>query len=237
VIYLGVLTEVRGGATIKPHIVWSPYEMRFVMAEGYADNKYWMQQFPRWSGAAAMLGGLLCAVAAFLHNLEPIGCIGLECETRAMRSGTGIVALAGSAAALLILVGIAGLTVRARQSGRHTKLADTALVFAAFGFVLLFLGTFIQAVFFNGNFPGMPYLGLPGVLAVIVGFVLIGILILRSEVLPRWLGVFLLVSSIALLAANEQTVTVLLAIPFGFAIATAGYFMWSGAAKPRGVPV
>lgn len=67
---------------------------------------------------------------------------------------------------------------------------------------------------------------IPGILAVIAGFVLVALFILRSGVLPRWLGLFLLVSSVLLLAANEQTVTVLLAIPFGLAVATVGVYMW-----------
>lgn len=51
----------------------------------------------------------------------------------------------------------------------------------------------------------MPYFVIPGLLAVIIGFVFIGILILRSGVLPLSLGVVLVVSSVALLAAKEQT--------------------------------
>lgn len=38
---------------------------------------------------------------------------------------------------------------------------------------------------------------------------------------PRWLGVFLAASRVVLLAANEQTVTVLLAIPFGLSVTAA----------------
>lgn len=198
-----------------------------MMARGSFDDSFWAGQFPRLAGVAAMIGGVLCALAAGLHNLEPIGCIGLQCETRAMRSATGFVPLAGSAASLLILVGIAGMTLLARRSGRHRKLANTGLIAAAVGFVVLFTGALIQTAFFSGDFPGMPYFVIPGLLAVIAGLLMIGAFILRSGVLPRWLGIFFVVSTVALLAANEQTPAVLLAIPFGLAMVAAGYFMWA----------
>ena len=200
------------------------------MARGNFDDGFWAGQFPRWAGAAAMLGGVLCVLAAFLHNLEPIGCIGLECETRSMRSSTGIVPLAAAAASLLILVGVAGMTLLARRSGQYLKLANAGLITAAAGFILLFTGALIQMAFFAGDFPGMPYVVIPGLLAVIAGFLMIGVFILRSGVLPRWLGIFFVVSTVALLAANEQTPAVLLAIPFGLAMAAAGYYMWAASA-------
>jgi hypothetical protein len=200
------------------------------MARGNFGNRFWAGQFPRWAGAAAMLGGVLCVLAAILHNLEPVGCIGMDCETTALRSATGFVPVAAAAASLLILVGVAGLALLAQRSGQHLKLANAGLVAAAVGFILLFTGGLIQAAFFAGDFPGMPYFVIPGLLAVIAGFLMIGMVILRSGVLPRWLGIFFVVSTAALLAANEQTPAVLLAIPFGLAMVAAGYYMWAGAA-------
>ncbi len=174
-----------------------------------------------------MLGGLLLALAAVLHALEPSGCIGLECETRAMRSATGVVSISGAAAAILILIGLAGLTLMARRSGRHTRLALAGLIVAAAGMTVLLLGGLIQAVFYSGDFPWMPFFVIPGILCVIVGVVLLAIFILRSRVLPRWLGILLAASGVLLLAANEQTAAVLFALPFAVAMTTVGFFMWS----------
>lgn len=109
-----------------------------------------------------MLGGTLCALAAFLHNLQPIGCVGMECDTRDLRTGTWVVGLAGSAAAALILVGIAGMTLLARRSGQYRRLANAGMIAAAVGFLLLFAGALIQAAFFSGDFPGMPFSSSPG---------------------------------------------------------------------------
>lgn len=184
-------------------------------------------QFIRWAAMAGMLGGLFCIISALLHNMEPIGCIGLECETRPMRTTTGLVALAGSLAAVLVLTGVAGMTLLARQTGQHRRLANTGMVMTAAGFIVLLAGQLIQLAIFRGDFPGMPFFVIPGLLAVIAGLLLMGIFILRSGVLPRWLGTFFVVSTVALLAANEQTPAVLLAIPFGLAMVAAGYLMWA----------
>lgn len=214
-------------------VPWSPDELWAAMTIGKSQDRTLSTQILRWTGMAAVLGGLLCGLAALLHSLEPTGCIGMECETREMRSATGLVPFISPVATILILIGIAGLTWLARQAGRYKRLANAGVICAAAGLAVLFLGGFIQAVFFNGDFPGMPFFVIPGLLAVITGFVLIGVFILRSGVLPRWLGIFLLVSSVLLLAANEQTITVLLVIPFGLAVATVGVFMWTMADRPK----
>jgi hypothetical protein len=62
------------------------------------------------------------------------------------------------------------------------------------------------------------------------------IIILRSGVFPRWLGIFFVVSTVALLAANEQTPTVLLAIPYGLAMVVAGYYMVAGGGRLTAAP-
>lgn len=197
------------------------------------EGQLWTRQLSRWAGVAAVLGGLLFVLAAVLHSMEPVGCIGLECETRAMRSAPGIVSILGLAASLFTLIGIAGLTLLTRQSGRHKRLADAGLISVTAGFTILLLGALIQTVFYGGDFPWIPFFVLPGTLGVIIGFVFIGVFILRSRVLPRWLGIFLGVSSVVLLAANEQTAAVLLAIPFGLAVATMGFFMWTSGERPH----
>lgn len=144
-----------------------------------------------------------------------------------MRSATPVVSVLAPVAALLVLIGLGGLTLLARQSGRRSTLANAGLISAAIGLLILFLGGLIQTLFYDGDFPWMPYFVLPGMLCVIVGVVLLGVHILRSEVLPRWLGILLAVSGALLLGANEQAVTVLLAIPFGLAMAMVGLFMWT----------
>lgn len=127
---------------------------------------------------------------------------------------------------------MAGLTIMARQSGRLMKLANAGLIAAAAGFAILLIGSLIQAVFYGGDLPWMPFLVIPGVLSVVLGFVLIGVFILRSGLLPRWLGIVLVVSSVLLPAANGETAAVLLAVPFGLAMAAVGFFLLSIGVRP-----
>jgi hypothetical protein len=59
----------------------------------------------------------------------------------------------------------------------------------------------------------MPQFVIPGLLAMVFGFLLVGIAILRSEVLPRWVAVLIIGGALAMLVANEQTARVLRMIP------------------------
>ncbi|GAB3550397.1 hypothetical protein GCM10027404_17560 [Arthrobacter tumbae] len=144
--------------------------------------------FTRFAGPAAMTGGLLGSLAIFLHSLQPSGCVGSECGAQSMRTASGLATGIGSVAALLVLIGIVGLTLMARHSGRSPKLMHTGLLCAAVGFLVLLAAVFIQAAFFGGDFSGMPYFVVVGMVALIIGFVLIGIFILRSGLLPRRVG-------------------------------------------------
>jgi hypothetical protein len=68
-------------------------------------------------------------------------------------------------------------------------------------------------------------------LALTVGGALLGWTVLRSRVLPRWAGVLLILGLVPLFWANEQTDSILLAIPFGLAWIAVGTLLVS---KPRG---
>ena len=84
-----------------------------------------------------MAGGSLGAIAIVLHYLQPTGCVGAGCGVQPMRSASGLVTVIGAAAALLVLVGVIGLTLMARQSGRSTRLMRVGMAFAAVGFLVL----------------------------------------------------------------------------------------------------
>jgi hypothetical protein len=74
----------------------------------------------------------------------------------------------------------------------------------------------------------MPYFVIPGVLALVVGFALLGIAVLRARVLPRWVALLLVVGSLAMLGFNDQNAQALMAILFGIAWMVVGYVLWSG---------
>ena len=177
------------------------------------------------SGVAAMLGGVLWMVGTVLHALAPRGCVGAECATRPMRDSSAVVAVLAVGAAVLIVVGVAGLVRLAQDSGRFGRSGRVGVRVGVTGLVALLTVGLAQALLFGGDFRLMPYFVLPGMAAVVIGFLLVGIAIMRAGVLPRWAGVLLVLGSLALVGANEQTALVLLMLPFGLAWAAAGYAM------------
>ena len=79
----------------------------------------------------------------------------------------------------------------------------------------------------------MPLFVLPGVLALVAGFLLLGVAVLRAGVVPRWAGGLLVVGALALLGFNDQNAQALLAIPFGLAWMAIGAALWSGQERRR----
>ena len=180
----------------------------------------------RWGGLAAMLGGALLVVSALLIASMPRGCIGDECAARPMRD-TGTVGALLMLALLLVVIGMAGLVIRARNAGRFGVLGKTGATVGAVGVALPVIGSLIQGILYDGDYPLMPYFVIPGVLALVVGFVLLGIAVLRARVLPRWAAVLLVVGSLAMLGFNDQNAQALMAVPFGVAWMAVGYVLWS----------
>ena len=180
----------------------------------------------RRGGLAGMLGGALFVVSALLIASMPRGCIGDECAFRQMRD-PGIAGALLMFALLLVVVGAAGLVVRVRRAGRLGRLGETGIIVAAVGAALPVIGGLIQGILFEGDYPLMPFFVIPGLLALVVGFVLLGLAILQARVLPRWAAVLLVAGSLAMLGFNDQNAQALMAIPNGIAWMAVGYLLWS----------
>jgi hypothetical protein len=131
-------------------------------------------------------------------------------------------------ALLLVAIGAAGLVIRIRDAGRFGTLARTGIVLGALGTALPVLGSLVQGILFEGDYPLMPYFVIPGVLALVAGFVLLGIAVLRAGVLPRWAAVLLIVGTLGMLAFNDQNALALVAVPNGIGWMAVGYVLWSG---------
>jgi hypothetical protein len=179
-----------------------------------------------------MLGGALFVLSAVVITSLPRGCIGDECAARPMRE-TGAAGALLVLALLLVVVGMAGLVIRARNAGRLGALGKTGAVVAAVGAALPVIGGVVQGVLYGGDYPLMPYFVIPGVLALVVGFVLLGVAVLLAGVLPRWAAALLVVGSLAMLGFNDQNAQALLAIPNGIAWIAVGIELWSGETAQR----
>ena len=186
----------------------------------------------RWGGLAAMLGGVLSVVSAVVIASMPRGCIGEECAFREMRD-LGVAGALLMLALLLVMVGAAGLVIQARNAGRFGILGKSGAILGAAGISLLVIGSVIQGILYEGDYPLMPFFVIPGVLVLVVGFSLLGIAVLLSRVLPRWAAVLLVAGSLAMLGFNDQNAQALMAIPFGIGWIAVGYSLWSGAPDQR----
>ncbi len=194
-----------------------------------------------WSGPLLMLGGALWVAWAIVHALQPIGCVADECDLpgRAMREGSPPGRALLIAAVLVLAVGVFGLVSYVRSVGRLGRVGKVGFIAGAAGVVTVVIASLVQGIFYNGDFWAMPYLVIPAGLALVAGFVLVGVAILRSGVLPRWVGALLIIGTLAILGMNEQDTRVLMAIPFGLAWVALGHVLWRDrrnqhAADPQG---
>lgn len=189
----------------------------------------------RWSGPAAVLGGILWVVAALVTASKPRGCIADECASRAMRESGALVSLLTLVAVALIAVGLAGLIIFTMRSGSFGRIGRAGLVTILAGGALAAIGTVMNA--WDSSL--VPAFIIPGVLAIIVGFLLLGIALFMARVLPRWATVALVLGSLCMLGFNDQNAQVLFGIPFGIAWMATGYALWSARseAAPRSARV
>ncbi|MGH7176887.1 MAG: hypothetical protein ACREJC_05870 [Tepidisphaeraceae bacterium] len=154
----------------------------------------------RWSGLAAVLGGvLLMVLGALAHMAEATKVLGLS---EAAYGRMNIASL------LLLAASLAGLY--ARQAGRLGRLGVAGFVPAFIGLSLMVLGNVIESwisdlIFADvplGEFKPGAHVGwvifLIGLCVLAVGFVLVGIATIQAKVLPRWSRVLPLVTGLLL---------------------------------------
>lgn len=183
-----------------------------------------------------MVGGGLWTASNIIHASKPRGCIADECAFRPMRETGVLDGILFLLALLFFAVGAVALMIRARHAGRFGRLGSVGVVTAMTGVALILVASLISALFFNGDFRLMPYFVIPGALALIGGFLLLGIAVLRAKVLPRWVALLLIIGSLAMLGFNEQNAQTLMAIPFGLAWMAVGYTLWSEGDAPARQP-
>ena len=170
------------------------------------------------------------AAWAIVHALQPMGCVADECDLpgRSLREGSPLSSALLIAAVLALAAGVFGLVRHARALGRFGRIGRVGLAASDTGVVTVIIASLVQGIFFNGDFWAMPYLVIPAGLALVIGCLLLGMAILRSGVLPRWVAALVIIGALVLLGMNEQNTQVLLAIPFGVAWVAVGYVLRKG---------
>ena len=138
----------------------------------------------KWGGIAGIAAAALFIVSAILDQLSPL--------RRTYDSAASYLYL-GVVVAAYIAVIIAVLGIDALHSGRprYGRLGTTGTVLTIAGYLIMIVVRMINLA------PGQESLGnvrLGGGLAVLIGSVLLGVIILRARMLPWWCGVLLIVA-------------------------------------------
>jgi hypothetical protein len=138
----------------------------------------------KWGGIAGIVAAALFIVSAILEQLSPL--------QRIYDSVASYLYL-GVVVAAYIAVIIAVLGIHALHSGRprYGRLGTTGTVLTIAGYLIMIVVRMISMV------AGRESLGnvrIGAGLAVLIGSVLLGVIILRSRILPWWCGVLLIVA-------------------------------------------
>jgi hypothetical protein len=180
----------------------------------------------KWGGIAGIAAAALFIVSAILEQLSPL--------QRIYDSVASYLYL-GVVVAAYIAVIIAVLGIHALHSGtpRYGRLGTTGTVLTIAGYLIMIVVRMINMV------AGRESLGnvrLGAGLAVLIGSVLLGVIILRARILPWWCGVLLIVAfplgdvANAIFSAAEN---LLLALLWG-SVGVALLARREGAAEPAG---
>ena len=174
-------------------------------------------------GAAAVLGGLLGAAAAYMESLAPEGCVGMDCGG-GYRETIPLVAALAASSLLLAVIGLLGLAALARARGRSYWAAITAAALVTAGLASLTAFSLFLAGTANESW-GWWVFGFAGFTGMWIGLVVGGIHALVTRVVPRWAGIAATVTSAVLPLFNTETAAVLVAMPAALAWALVGGFM------------
>lgn len=172
--------------------------------------------FIRWSGLAAMLGGVLWVVLWTIEGAKPVAPAGgyrPDYERFNLWSGLAL---------LLMIMGLTGAYLRQiRQTG---WIGHMGFALPWIGAALMGGGRLGQAL----DMGSVWVLVILGAFALSIGTILFGIATLRTRVLPRSPGVLLIVGALMLFLTDPENQRAFLALPFGIAWAWLGYVLWTG---------
>jgi hypothetical protein len=168
----------------------------------------------RWGGLAGVLAGVMYVLTDILSLLAPQQRV-FDSFSDYLQEVIFAVAVAGTLGA------IAGL--HALQSGRYGRLGAAGSLLAFIGYALFFVRT---AVTILVGAQAAVRISTVGVLAVLIGSVLLGAMTLRARVLPWWCGVLLIVG-FPLSLASEVAFSAAGGIVLGIVWGLIGYALLS----------
>ncbi|WP_188178557.1 hypothetical protein [Paenibacillus sedimenti] len=154
---------------------------------------------------SALIGGMIWLRMGFELSLMPTG----NPKDQVYRSSQSFMPWFGCGIAC-IGVGLVGLYVSVKDAGRFVR---WALIGTLLGCFIYLYGT-ISRISMNLSIQyeaAQPI----GLLVTIAGLLFFSVSMLRSQLLPLWTRVLLLLSSVSLLIFNDQFITAWSSVPFG----------------------
>ena len=192
----------------------------------------------RWTGLAAMLGAAVWWTSWILNAFTRDGSVAvLGLSERGWRTVANV-------ALLSFIGGLAGIAVA--HASRAGKFAIVGFLTTLLGLVMMLAGNVIE--FWVAKDPG-GFMGLFGLLVQPMGLILLGIPILKANVLPRWgrpvplgfgaiLGLMLVVAMVRMATGiriqEKLAMAVIMTIGLGWMVL--GCALWSGWSAKKGTP-
>ena len=199
------------------------------------------KELSRWSGIACSLAGVLFALATFIHPSKETPEIILKQEFRLVTAHWLYTWFFG-----FFMLGLTGVyTAQAKQAGRFGFVSYLILFFGAlffavsnnYGLIAPVLAAHAPAMLDAINaYPSEVVLNGLLFIGFYLGFIFFGITTLRARVLPRQIGILMIIGSPLnivgsvlglLLLEAFWIVAILGAFVMGLALLRAGYALWS----------
>ena len=170
----------------------------------------------RWSGLAAVSGGVSWILVWTIHGAMPVAPPG------GYREGWESFNLWSGGALMLTMIGLTGAYLR--QMRRIGGIGHAGFVLPWIGVALMGAGRLGQVLEIGNAW----MLVILGAFALTVGIMLFGIATLRAKVLPSGAGLLLLAAGLMLFLVDPENRRAFLALPYGAAWLWIGYVLWSG---------
>ena len=183
----------------------------------------------RWSGLAAILGGMLWMVGITLIAASPLSpgpALPYELYMNVEDYGTVLLI-----SVPLLVVGLIGLQVRQGERTGRLGLGAFVLTLAGVALIVAFWGVVVPVewLFPTVVFPESLWtLFMLGFYGAVLGTVLTGVVAFQAGVVPRWVAILLIVCPPVMFFFNDQTEHAWLALLFGIPWLGLGYALWSG---------
>jgi hypothetical protein len=180
----------------------------------------------KWGGISGIVAAALFIVSAILGQLSPLQ---RTYDSTASYLYLGVVV----AAYIAVIIAVLGIHALHRGRPRYGRLGTTGTVLTIAGYLIM---TVVRMISMAAGRESLGNVRICAGLAVLIGSVLLGVIILRARILPWWCGVLLIVAfplgdvANAIFSAAEN---LLLALLWG-SVGVALLARREGAAEPAG---